>query len=159
MNGPELRDIHLPEAVSWWPPAPGWWLLALAAALLAAFAWYRFYRGTRKPLRALSLDELERIRAAHATGADAHAALNELAGLLRRILISYRGRDGFAGSTGAAFAAQIRALSAAGFSDADLDLLGRARYRRDVEADVAALLEAGERWLRNLPREAPRAAA
>ena len=23
-----LRGYHLPEAVSWWPPGPGWWLLA-----------------------------------------------------------------------------------------------------------------------------------
>jgi len=29
-----LRDIHLPAAVSWWPPAPlWWWSLAVAAAL------------------------------------------------------------------------------------------------------------------------------
>ena len=24
----DLRDIHLPEAIGWWPPAIGWWLLA-----------------------------------------------------------------------------------------------------------------------------------
>ena len=28
-----LRDLHLPEAVGWWPLAPGWWvLIALAVA-------------------------------------------------------------------------------------------------------------------------------
>ena len=26
-----LRDLHLPEAIGWWPPAPGWWFLALLA--------------------------------------------------------------------------------------------------------------------------------
>lgn len=30
----ELADIHLPEAVAFWPPAPGWWVLA-ALVLLA----------------------------------------------------------------------------------------------------------------------------
>jgi Domain of unknown function (DUF4381) len=27
----QLKDIHLPETVSWWPPAIGWWLLMLMA--------------------------------------------------------------------------------------------------------------------------------
>jgi len=30
----QLRDIHLPEAVSWWPLAPGWWLLMVLTCLL-----------------------------------------------------------------------------------------------------------------------------
>lgn len=31
-----LHDIHLPEPGGFWPPAPGWWLVALAALILAA---------------------------------------------------------------------------------------------------------------------------
>lgn len=33
----QLRDIHGAAPASWWPPAPGWWVLALL--LLAILAW------------------------------------------------------------------------------------------------------------------------
>ena len=30
-----LRDLHLPEAIGWWPLAPGWWVvIALVAGAL-----------------------------------------------------------------------------------------------------------------------------
>ena len=35
-----LRDVHVPSAPSLWPPAPGWWLVAGAIALVAAIAWW-----------------------------------------------------------------------------------------------------------------------
>ncbi len=42
-----LRDIHLPPAVSWFPPAIGWWIL-LALVLLAIFAVVRSIRRYRR---------------------------------------------------------------------------------------------------------------
>ena len=35
----QLADIHLPDPVSWWPLAPGWWmLLGLAVSIFIAVA-------------------------------------------------------------------------------------------------------------------------
>lgn len=51
-----LRDIHLPEAVAWWPPAVGWWILAafvlLVGAVLSVRAWQqRRHRAARRALK------------------------------------------------------------------------------------------------------------
>ena len=48
MNNPaleQLRDIHLPQAVHWWPPAPGWWIVA--AVVLALMIWLSRYLQAR----------------------------------------------------------------------------------------------------------------
>lgn len=43
-----LRDVHVPGAPSLWPPAPGWWLLALALLLLFAVLWWTRWRRLRR---------------------------------------------------------------------------------------------------------------
>ncbi len=35
----QLRDIHLPEAVTFWPPAPGWWVLLVLLLIGLAFVY------------------------------------------------------------------------------------------------------------------------
>lgn len=53
-----LRDITMPAAVSWWPPAPGWWALAFALLAVGAWAAWRYARGYR---RRAALRVLERM--------------------------------------------------------------------------------------------------
>lgn len=40
----QLRDIHLPEPISWWPLAPGWWILIIGGCLLLGWLISIFYR-------------------------------------------------------------------------------------------------------------------
>ena len=35
----QLAPLIDPEPISWWPPAPGWWLLGLALLLGLAALW------------------------------------------------------------------------------------------------------------------------
>ncbi len=43
----QLRDIHLPPAIGWWPLAPGWWLLTIVILLgmgATIWLWRRHHR-------------------------------------------------------------------------------------------------------------------
>lgn len=77
----QLRDIHLPEAVSAWPPAPGWWVLLGMSTIVGIIAGrgllqrYRSRLYRRQALQKLSLID---------TGNDAHQQLQELFELLRQ---------------------------------------------------------------------------
>lgn len=56
-----LRDIHLPQAVSWWPLAPGWWaLMVLAVVAVVALIVARAMR--RRTVRYRALAELDALR-------------------------------------------------------------------------------------------------
>jgi len=153
MNAPELRDIHLPDASLWWPPAPGWWVtLALLLVLSALIPWL-IRRFRQKPVNRLCLQELKEIRQRFAAGQRNKDVVRDTAALLRRTLIAYRGREGFAASTGDDWVKQLQALAAGeSFSPAQLELLGHGRYRRDNDSDIDNLLQACERWIRALPR-------
>ncbi len=153
MDQPELRDIHLPDANLWWPPAPGWWISLLLIVLLL---WLlpRLLRWLRhKPLKSLSIKELERIRLEYRQGMDDKAVLKEVAALLRRVAISFCGREQSAAITGEQWLAQLQLLAPQqSFSEVQLEWLARARYQAHTEIDVESLLDAAERWLRALPR-------
>jgi len=80
-----LRDIHLPEPVSWWPPAPGWWLLLAAGIAAIAFALYRRHRARG---RRAALAAIDRIVADLEAGADAVESLRRMSIVLRRFAMS-----------------------------------------------------------------------
>lgn len=96
----ELRDIHLPEPISWWPLAPGWWIsLAVIILLIAAvYIARKIYLG--KQLRRDIAAELEHIRQQYQQVGNKPQLARALSILLRRANISYYPGSNIAGLTG-----------------------------------------------------------
>jgi hypothetical protein len=86
VTGPDLRDIHLPAEPSWWPPAPGWWLLAALAlvAIVLAIGWWRRHRRVRGRQQQI-LDQLERQVRRHREDGNLPGLLRDMHQLLRRV--------------------------------------------------------------------------
>lgn len=103
MDSPEtlnLRDIHLPHPVSWWPPAPGWWVLLFLGLLIVFSVWLFRLIQRRRSVRVAAFKELQMISHVFSQKGDAHQLVTSLSILLRRICLSYFPRTDVAGLTG-----------------------------------------------------------
>lgn len=92
----QLQPLLAPPPIGLWPPAPGWWLLAVLLPTLGWVAWHWRHRWRRKavlpvaaeqpldPVRQGALEELARLPRPY-DGAPAGAWLQQINGLLKRL--------------------------------------------------------------------------
>jgi hypothetical protein len=137
-----LRDIHLPAAVSWWPPAYGWWLLALCLLLLAVIAWWLARRrsGRRATrLRESALRQLDAVETHYRATGDARAALAAISVLLRRLALSVAPRVQVAALTGHQWQQWLTEHCGDTGEQSMAGALTELPYQPDPELDVLAL--------------------
>jgi len=142
-----LRDIHLPEPVSWWPPAPGWWIVALVLLAALSMVIYFVSRSRRRTrYRRLALRELHDLTA---TEKDTRALLEKTSALLRRVAIQAYGRQQVAPLSGTAWLAFLdRTGKTDQFSRGAGKILGSALYQASPEADPDGIRQVAEQWIR-----------
>ncbi len=148
--GPELRDIHLPAEPSWWPPAPGWWILALLA--IAVIFWCIVLLRRRLSLRRWQkqiLGELDRIDAGAESAKHAPIVISELSQLLRRAsrLVDVNASS-LRGNAWLGFLDSI--LGGDEFSNGPGRNLLDGPYQREAHVDVKPLLDLVRRWLKRV---------
>jgi hypothetical protein len=144
----QLRDIHLPEPVSWWPPALGWWLVALTAmVLLIVGGWFYVKYILRKRYRKAALAELRLLQEKRQSHTN-REQLAQLASLLRRVAIQTCGRHQVAPLAGDRW---LRFLDESGhtdqFSNGVGRLLGEDHYRAETKMIPQELFQLAGKWI------------
>jgi hypothetical protein len=150
-----LRDIHLPEPVSWWPPAPGWWLLLIAGVIIIAgllvFSRIRNSRALKRTVVA----ELSTVRERYDDNHDPVELVKSLSTLMRRASISFYPRSTAASLTGNDWLKYLDSRSQRkDFEQGSGRILASAPYlpaNSSIDTDPEDLLSLCENWLSNQP--------
>jgi hypothetical protein len=137
----QLKDIHLPPGISWWPPAPGWWVLA-GVVVVAALAAVGFNYVRRRTVRYRALNELNNLRRDESLGAV--TAAERIAVLLKRIVLQRSTTKSIGVEHGRRWVERLtqeiaRFLALAPYAHAELI---------DGSPDRSALFTAADRWIR-----------
>lgn len=146
----QLKDVHtLPS--SWWPPAPGWWIVALVILSVLGFFALRFYRGNRQfRWIAVAETELTALESAFELGElDEQTTVKRLSVLMRRSAIAALGRERVARATDEQWIQVISEVGNGCFSRSDAELLQSAPYKAQSLSgeQVQGLLKSCSGWL------------
>ncbi|MBO9484436.1 MULTISPECIES: DUF4381 domain-containing protein [Gammaproteobacteria] len=100
----QLRPNHLPDPVGLWPPAIGWWLLALIGiALIVLVTLYSWRRWQKNRYRSEALLQARKIHADYQVHQSLHRLANESNELLKRVALHAFPANKVAGLNGASW--------------------------------------------------------
>jgi hypothetical protein len=99
-----LRGLHLPDAIGWWPLAPGWWvIITLALVGLMWLSRRMVLRRSEGAARRHAIRQLEQSTSAFAEHGDPARLGREVSEILRRTMLAYAPRSEVAGLAGDAW--------------------------------------------------------
>ena len=145
-----LRDIHLPDPISIWPLAAGWWL-TLLIIVLAALSLHFVMRARRLSPRRAALGELEQLEENYSSTGDTFALASGLSALLRRVTL-LRGDRTQVASVHGDERALILGAQKSGFSPALVSGIENVMYQNATihvpREDALAWLDAARGFIR-----------
>ena len=140
----ELRPLHLPVDIGWWPPAPGWWMLVLLLIALAAWATVVWRRGSARR------EALRVIGAVEQTDLAGPMLAQEINLLLRRYAIACFPHHDAASLTGQSWLEFLHRHGAGGdFRSASAQALTGAAFAAHADVDRDALIGLARGWIKH----------
>ncbi|MEM7360810.1 MAG: DUF4381 domain-containing protein [Pseudomonadota bacterium] len=133
----QLRDVHLPDAVSWWPLAPGWWVAgALLLLILIASGLLLRRHVQRNRYRKTALRELENSFSKWEIDQDTGTYLHRANEVLKRTLLHISPAREIARQSGNAWIELLQRHAKRELSEVTQQALAGEHYRPDPRADI-----------------------
>lgn len=157
----QLADIHLPGPVPFWPPAPGWWLLALLVIALLGWLTHKVLEARKqRQICAFALQELDKAYTAFQNQQSGDPEqlnearlgfLNNFNAVLRRVALWHFPKSNIASLGGRAWVDFIREKGESTLlTDEIVDALVEGRFKSHYDIDAEQLHQFGERWIVSL---------
>tara|TARA_B100001248_G_scaffold166121_1_gene125678 strand:+ start:101 stop:637 length:537 start_codon:yes stop_codon:yes gene_type:complete len=148
----QLADIHLPAEISYWPPAFGWWILALLLLISGSFATRKLYeKAERRKACQYALAELENCLEKLDESAAQKKLLryvNDVNTVLRRVALAKFPESNPGSLVGETWIAFIRRTGNSSQLDDKLSAaLSHGRFRKQIEVDSQALNQMARSWI------------
>ena len=142
----QLHDIHSPPFISLWPPAIGWWIIALLITLITAWYYYKYYFITHK-IRRIALQKFKRLQQLHYK--NQNQLIIELSILIRRVALAKFPQHQVAKLNGNTW---LQFLDKTGNTKEFTQGLGQtlsvAPYQKSPEIEIDRLMLIIEKWIR-----------
>jgi hypothetical protein len=145
----QLRDIHLPDPIGWWPPAVGWYVVAgLFMLLLYSVIHFsvRYWLNGRSKRRALRI--LASYQQAYMKSRDSQVASARISELLKRVALVYYPRLQVASLQGQAWINFLNETSHALDFNLIAALLIECPYQPASKQDLLPLFDFAVQWIK-----------
>lgn len=144
----QLQDIHLPEAIGWWPLAPGWYVLAALLLVLVmggCFFFVRSYLNGRARRQALLM--LTTYQQQYQQEMNNELTAARISELLKRVALVYYPRAEVASLTGNAWVQFLNSTAkGVNFNIVRQDLL-ETPYQSMKDCDLQPLFNMARIWI------------
>ena len=144
-----LKDIHLPPPVSFWPSAPGWWILTvllISSLFIGCMLFYRQHKKRKPKTEALRI--LKDLQILYQNSKDEVVSLRNLSNLLRRTALTFYDNDAVASLQGSSW---LEFLDKTGktkeFSQGAGKVLGNEVFQQKINPDMNTLFPLVKKWI------------
>ncbi|KTD76360.1 DUF4381 domain-containing protein [Legionella waltersii] len=145
----QLKDIHLPDPVGWWPLAPGWYVLVVIALLFffGLFV-YLMKRHVNSLPKKQALRLLQNYKEQYAKDKNAQLASARVSELLKRVALVYYPRMDVASMHGDTWI-QFLNKTAKGVDFKPVNtMLSETPFKQSETINVQPLIVRAEKWIK-----------